>query len=78
MSNSRNKWAVYLDVPKDEVYAHNYYYFSDLIFYSDENDAEMVAIIKEALEGDIANNERQCVINRIEQSWCKDVELFER
>lgn len=78
MSNSSNKWALHLDVPKDEVYAHNYYDFSDLIFYSDENDDEMVAIIKEDLKGDIVSNERQCVINRIEQSWCKEVELFER
>lgn len=77
MSNTHNRWALYLNVPDNEVYAHDYYTFTDLIFYEDEGDYETVEIIEADLKRNNTNNaEVQCLINRIEQAWCKKIEAF--
>src|SRR5690606_37677324 len=49
LSNINNVITLTLDVPVSEFYPHDYYSFSDLIFYHDEEEFDTVRVIKKEL-----------------------------
>lgn len=76
LSNTDNVIAVTLAIPNNECYAHDYYSFSDLIFYYEEEEFDTVEIIKEELKKPSLSNVVQCVFNRIEKEWIKEIEYI--
>lgn len=75
MSNEQNCWELLLDVPDEEVFYHNYYDFTDLIYFYDEADYQIVKIIKEAAKIKQFGDVTQCLINRIEKNWIVSVKI---
>ena len=69
LSNSNNVITLTLDIPNNECYPHDYYSFSDLIFYHDEEEFSTVEIIKKELKKPELTTVIQCVFNRIEKDW---------
>ena len=73
LSNPNNVITLTLDIPVSEFYPHDYYSFSDLIFYHDEEEFDTVEIIKKELKNPELSNVVQCVYNRIEKNWIKEI-----
>lgn len=73
LSSTNNVISLTLDIPTNELYPHDYYSFSDLIFYHDEEEFNTVEIIKEELRKPRLDNVIQCVFDRIEKGWIKEV-----
>ncbi|QQV88394.1 hypothetical protein LCFBJUUZ_CDS0115 [Staphylococcus phage PG-2021_76] len=73
LSNTDNIVTLTLDIPKTEYQAHDYYSFSDLILYHDEQEFNTVEIIKQEILNPQLDNVVQCVFNRIEKEWIKKI-----
>lgn len=69
LSSSENKVMLTLDIPQSELYPHDYYSFTDMIFYHDEQEMSTVEIIKGELQNPQLDNIVQCVFDRIEKEW---------
>ena len=69
LSSSENVNMLMLDIPQSEFYPHDYYSFSDMIFYHDEQEINTVEIIKGELKNPQLDNIVQCVFDRIEKAW---------
>lgn len=77
MSSTNNSIYLLLDVPKSEYLAHDYYTFTDLIYYHDEeSDRNTIDLIKKELKETFLNREVQCVFNRIEKAWVEKILIF--
>lgn len=76
LSNTNNIITLTLDIPNSECYPHDYYSFSDLIFYYDEKEFNTVEIIKKELKKPSLSNVVQCVFNRIEKEWIKEIKTL--
>lgn len=73
LSSTNNVISLTLDIPVSEFYPHDYYSFSDLIFYHDEEEFDTVETIKKELQEPQLNDVIQCVFDRIEKDWIKEV-----
>ncbi|MBF0795201.1 hypothetical protein [Mammaliicoccus lentus] len=74
MSSTNNSIYLLLDIPKSEYLAHDYYTFTDLIYYHDEeSDRNTIDLIKKELKETFLNREVQCVFNRIEKAWVEKI-----
>jgi hypothetical protein len=75
MSSEQNRWELLLDVPEHEVFMHDYYDFTDLIYFYEEADYQTVNIIKEAVKVKHFAADTQCLLNRIEKNWIVAIEI---
>ena len=73
LSNTNNTVTLVLDIPNTEYYAHDYYSFSDLIFYHDEGELDTVEIIKDEILKPHLKDVVQCVFDRIQKEWIKEI-----
>lgn len=61
LSSSENEIMLTLDIPQSEFYPHDYYSFSDMIYYHDEQELSTVESIKGELRKPQLDNIVQCV-----------------
>lgn len=73
LSSMKNEITLTLEIPTSEYFAHDYYSFTDLAYFSDEGEWETVELIKSEFEKPQLKEEVQCVYNRIEKDWIKEV-----
>lgn len=76
LSSSENEVMLTLDIPQSECYPHDYYSFSDMIYYHDEQEMSTVEIIKGELRKPQLDNIVQCVFDRIEEQWIVKERVF--
>lgn len=74
-SSKQNDWELVLDVPDNEVFYHNYYDYTDFIYFYDREDYQIVRMIKEAVKTKQFGQVTQCLINRIEKNWIVSVKI---
>ena len=73
LSSLKNEITLTLEIPTSEYFAHDYYSFSDLAYFADEEEWETVDLIKSEFEKPQLKEEVQCVYNRIEKNWIKEI-----
>lgn len=73
LSSLKNEITLTLEIPTSEYFAHDYYSFTDLAYFSYEEEFETVDLIKSEFEKPQLKEEVQCVFNRIEKDWIKKI-----
>lgn len=73
LSSLKNEITLTLEIPTSEYFAHDYYSFTDLAYFYDEEEFETVDLIKSEFEKPQLKEEVQCVFNRIEKDWITEI-----